>query len=573
MLGRRSPQVGMFQADHLYLEHVGRDSFYGFFASHRGEIFRDDDFAALYCSSNGRNSVPPSLLATALLLQTHDRASDEEATARANFDLRWKVALGVGVEDRPFAKSTLQLFRAQLILHDTMREVFRKSLAFARQTGYLKGRKIKVVLDTSHILGRGAVKDTYNLLADGITELVEVLASHSGDEAEVWAKAKGLARYYGSSIKKDARIRWDDPQARRGFLASIVADADRLLEEARQSLDRTPQGSDEEQRIRSAADLLGRLLLQDVERRPDGAALRDGVAPDRIVSVHDPEMRHGRKSKKRRFDGHKAAVAVDPESQLITAAAVLPGNAPDRDQAMELVKQTEENAQVEVEETVGDCAYGDGETRQAFADAGRELVARVPSGGNRGYYPKEDFAIDLEVMTCCCPAGHVCTTVRRGKQKGRDGRVQARLTFEFEPDVCGHCAVRTLCVAARPGKGRSVSVHPQERLLQEARALQESAGYAPYPKMRQVVEHRLARLVQLGMRKARYFGRQKALFQLLLASTLANLTLVAVSKGLMKRQRTSRSRCSFCDSTLGTVFHTLFARVFARRPHPQGVFG
>jgi Transposase domain (DUF772) len=103
--------------EHPYLDHVRRDSFYGFLASHREALFRDEDFTSLYCSDNGRPSVPPSLLAMALLLQVHDGVSDEEAKARADFDLRWKVALGIGLEERPFAESTLQLFRAHLIIH------------------------------------------------------------------------------------------------------------------------------------------------------------------------------------------------------------------------------------------------------------------------------------------------------------------------------------------------------------------------------------------------------------------------------------------------------------------------
>ena len=82
------------------------------------------------------------------------------------------MALGIEVEDRPFAKSTLQLFRARLILHEKVREVFERSLRFARETGYLKSRRMKVALDTTYILGRGAVKDTYNLLSDGIVKLV-----------------------------------------------------------------------------------------------------------------------------------------------------------------------------------------------------------------------------------------------------------------------------------------------------------------------------------------------------------------------------------------------------------------
>ena len=107
MLGKRSDQKGLWEADRLYLDYVGKDTFYGLLASLRGQLFSDDDFAEIYGPDNGRDSVPPSLLATALLLQTYDKVSDAEAKARADFDIRWKVALGIEIEDRPFAKSTL----------------------------------------------------------------------------------------------------------------------------------------------------------------------------------------------------------------------------------------------------------------------------------------------------------------------------------------------------------------------------------------------------------------------------------------------------------------------------------
>ena len=133
--------------------------------------------------------MPPSLLATALLLQSHDKVSDAEDKARA--DIRWKVALGIEVEDRPFAKSTLQVFRAQLILHDKVREVFESSLRLARESGYLKRRSMKVALDTANILGRGAVKDTYNLLADGVVKLLGALAAVEKAKVKEWARARG----------------------------------------------------------------------------------------------------------------------------------------------------------------------------------------------------------------------------------------------------------------------------------------------------------------------------------------------------------------------------------------------
>ena len=570
MLGKRSAQRGLFEADHLYMDYVGRDSFYGLLASQRGQLFHDEDFAELYCANNGRNSVPPSLVATALLLQTYDGVSDQEAKDRADFDLRWKVALGIGIEERPFAKSTLQLFRAQLILHDKVREVFQKSLVFARKSGYLKKRTMKAALDTTNILGRGAVRDTYNLLADGIVKLVRALASLSKSKAKDWAAAEGLSRYFGTSIKGEAGIDWGDKGQRKTFLGGIVTDADRLLEKTREALADYAEGSTERQRLLEAAELLGQLMLQDIERSADGAVIKQGVSPDRVVSVHDPEMRHGRKSKSHRFDGHKAAVAVDTESQLITAVTVLPGNAYDSDQALELVEQTEENAGVEVEETIGDCAYGDGATRQAFAEAGRKLIARVPQRPNGAYFAKEDFSIDLQAKTCRCPAGQVCSTLApRGRLEDRTGRSHQRWVFQFDPTMCAACPLRSSCVRAGPGKARTISLHPQEALIQQAREFQQSEDYALYRRLRQAAEHRLARLVQLGIRQARYFGRKKTLFQLLMVATVANLTLVATKTGQMRTR--GGHKHLFCSHVLDflIVLATNLALSLARGLAPK----
>ena len=534
MLGERSEQRGLWEADRLYMEHVGRGSFYGVLASLRGKLFRDEEFGALYCVDNGRDSVPPSLLATALLLQTYDGASDAEAKERADFDIRWKVALGVEVEARPFAKSTLQLFRARLILHEKVREVFERSLRFARESGYLKGRRMKVAMDTTFILGRGAVKDTYNLLADGIVQLVRALAEVERTGVREWAVAQGYESYIGSSVKGEACIDWGDKRERAALLSRIVGDAERMLERSRQIQGGLSEDSVERQRIVDASALLGQLLLQDVERGEEGVSLREGVSRDRIVSVHDPEMRHGHKSSSRRFDGHKAAVIVDTDSQLITAVDVLAGNAADNTGALELVEASEENVGVDVDETMGDAAYGDGSTRQAFADAGRTLIAKVPRRPDRPHFPKGDFKIDLESGTCTCPAGNVTRTIApAGKRTDRTGHTYHLKAFRFPAAVCGDCPLRSQCVAGGDGMGRTVRLHPQEAILQQALALQQSPAFAEYRWRRQVVEHRLARLAQLGVRQARYFGRTKTLFQLLMASTVANLTLVAGQVGMM----------------------------------------
>jgi hypothetical protein len=534
MLGKHSQQGSLFEADNQYLDFVGRRGFYGFLASQRGRLFRDEDFAVFYCPDNGRPSVAPSLLANALLLQTYDGVSDEEAKARADYDLRWKVALGIEVDERPFAKSTLQLFRAQLILKEKMREMFVRSLELAKQSGYLKGRRLKVILDTTYILGRGAVRDTYNLLGDGIQQLCRALAAAQGQKLVAWVKAYEFQGYFGSSLKGEAAMDWDDEQARSAFLQRIVADARRLMQLAREKQASLNEKHPVAKRIAIAGELLGQLLEQDVDQADGQAKVKEGVSRDRIVSVSDPEMRHGRKSRAKRFDGHKAAIAVDADSQLITEVEVLPGNAWDATHALELTESSEANTGLEAEETVGDCAYGDGNTRQKFADAGRTLIAKVPDHGRKRSFKKSQFHIDLKAMTCTCPAGHSTgTLIPNGTCLDRNRNRQSGTAFLFAAETCAACPLRLQCFQAKTKRGRTVQLHPQEELLQQARAFQHSPEFLPYRQARQTAEHRLARLVQLGIRQARYFGRKKTTFQLLLAATVANLTLIATQIGQM----------------------------------------
>jgi hypothetical protein len=525
MLGKRGPQRGLFEADTTYLAFVGEDSFYGWLASQRGELFRDEAFAGLYVLDNGRPSVPPSLLATALVLQTYEGVSDEEARRRATFDLRWKVALGIDLDARPFAKSTLQEFRAQLIVHEEQAAIFQASLEAARRRGKFRTtggekRRLKAALDTSNILGRGAVKDTYNLLGDGIVQVARMLAALAGQPLAAWARAHGYGRHVGrTSLKGTTEIDWSDPAQRRQFLQVIVADADRLLEQVRAARRGVEPGNAADRALLEASGLLLRLLVQDIERRDDGTALKEGVAKGRLVSVHDPDMRHGRKSASKRSDGHKAAIVVDTDEPLILAVEVLAGNAPDAEGALELIEQAEANTGCAVEETLGDCAYGGGETRQAFAEAERTLHAKVPHLSNQGRFPKTAFTLDLDAQTATCPAGQTTHDLKLNTMGGGQ--------FHFDPAVCVACPLREQCV--KGSGGRTVALHPQERLLQDARAFQAGPAFAESRRRRQAVEHRIARLVQLGIRQARYFGRTKTAFQVLMAAAVANLTYLAAT--------------------------------------------
>lgn len=515
MMGERSAQEKLFAADHIYLDYVGRDTLYGYLAQHRGQLFRDQDFAKLYCRDNGRPSTPPSLAVTILFLRAYEGVSFVEAIERTKYDLRWKVALGLEMEEVPIQKSALQEFQARLVLHEQSEALLKKSIDEARRAGYLTTRKIRVALDTTPTLGLGAVKDTYNLLADGIEKLACRLAEVADEAIASWADKQGLQRYFGSSLKGEAAIDWDDKTQRDKLLTKIVEDARRLLSLAEKAQQDYPQ---HRQEIQADAALLERLIHQDVEEKPGGGCqVKEGTEKDRLISVHDPEMRHGRKSASKTFNGHKAAVAVDMESQLICAVELLSGNAGDQEKALELVHQTERVMEAEVEETVGDCAYGGGPTRKAFADEGRVLTAKVPASHNGDCFPKTAFEIDLDRMEVRCPAGQIATEYRSAKQS-RAGR------FVFDEATCQSCPLRSQCVR---GQGpRSINIQHEERLQQQARAHNQSEAGKKTLRQRVVVEHRIARLVRLGIRQSRYFGKTKTRFQVVMAAVVANLVLV-----------------------------------------------
>jgi len=528
MLGRRDPQTSIFDGDQRYLGHVGEKTFYAYLAQHRHELFRDDDFADLYRLDWGRPSVAPSLLCTALLLQHYERCSDQEAADRAAYDQRWKVALGTDELERPFAKSTLQLFRAQLQCNDKGRLPFEASIQQAKRAGKLRSEgKMRAALDTTAIWGRGAVKDTYNLLADGVLRVMREVARFRGQPLAKWAAGRDLERFLGSSIKGEAEIDWDDKRARRELLEGLIKDARRVLEMAGRARAQMASGSRDEQRLLAATEVLSQVLVQDVEPGDDGhPQIRQGTSADRICSVHDPEMRHGRKSASTRFDGHKLAIGADVESQLVVAVDVLPGSAKDDEGSLELAQQAELNAGLKLEAALGDCAYGTGPNRQRFAKANLTLLAKVPRVAETGRFVKDDFDIDIEQATCRCPAGQVTTHIVSAGKQIVDGERVPLKAFQFSARQCGPCPLRDRCFS-RNQHGRLVRLNHFEALHREARRWQQSADFGIFREQRQVVEHRLARMVQLGVRQARYFGRDKTLFQALMVAAVANLTLVA----------------------------------------------
>ncbi len=510
-------------------------SIYSFFARERDRLFPDEAFADLFDEHKGRRSVPPSVVATVMVLQRLEGLSDREAVERYCFDNRWRYAAGVGGYDSnswtSFAHTVLVDMRERLRRSERPDRIFEAALGAARDAG-LVGRKR--ALDSTPLYDAVATMDTITLIRSAIRGLLKAADPALEDELR---RAMTSGDDYASAAKP--QIDWDDKDAQADLVDSRAKDAYACLA----YLD----GSELDPSVEEAVRLLATVVGQDLEVDGDGTLrIARKVATDRVISTVDPETRHGHKTQARGFDGYKGHVAVDPDSEIITDTAVTPGNAGDANVAEDLIcdllgddpetavgdagndnaeaPPTEDHATVpegdegdgdEVPTVYGDNAYGTGDFQSRLEDEGIESRCKTqkPNATN-GLFSKERFDVDLEDDTVTCPAG-VTVSIRRHS----DGGGIAKFA-----EACASCALRGQCTKAK--EGRSIVVGPNEAVLSRARARQKHSDWiADYRATRPKVERKIAHLMRRkhGGRRARTRGRVRVAADFKLLAAAVNL--------------------------------------------------
>lgn len=489
------------------LKRTGR--LFVFLRRHRHELFDEGfqrELAQMYSDSpRGMLPLPPAMLAMVTLLQAYEQKSDAAAVEEAVFDLRWQMVLDcMGAEAPPFSQGVLVDFRRRLVAHDMDKRLLRRTVELAEKTGDFGAKQLKIALDSAPLWGAGRVEDTFNLIGHAMAVVVECAAKVLELPVERIIKEAKLVLVGGSSIKARLDIDWDDPAQQAEALQRLLSEVQQLREFVALRLpDATNQPP-----LKQALDLLEQVIGQDLEPDPKGGMrIRNGTARDRRISVSDPDMRHGRKSRSRVINGFKRHVARALDQPLILAVTVRPANEPEH-RAADLLREEIESFG-EVAELHVDRGYLASEWTKALHDTGKRILSKpwVPRNGER--FTKTDFRIDLAAQNVRCPAG-TDAPIRGGKA-------------EFSAARCAVCHLRERCTNAKPGRGRSIAIHPQEALLINLRELKATSAGRAELRQRTAIEHTLAHVCRRQGPKARYLGERMNVFDLRRIASVENL--------------------------------------------------
>jgi hypothetical protein len=558
-LGRTPRQADLFRSTVGFCEpRVAPDSIYGLLHRECERLFPDEMFADLF-TDVGRRSVPPMIVAVVMVLQRIEGCSDREAVDRFCFDARWKYAAGGLDFDYPgFVHTVLVDMRARLAASTAPNRIFGAVLEVAGAAGLVGRRR---VLDSTPIYDSVATMDTVTLVRSAIRGLLR--AADAGLERALRAV---LTREDDYAAAGKPVCDYDDPAARSEMVDALARDGAALLA--------VLDGRELGEAVDQAGALLATVLGQDLDRDEAGVfRIARRVARDRVISTVDPEARHGHKTAARGFDGYKGHIGVDPDSEIITATVVGPGNAGDAAAAEELIgdlldEPTTTAAEIDTTAAVGgavaavaalagvavvvaataavvaaavddaavddaavdaaadracvygDNAYGTGEFQDRLDRAGIESKCKTqPPVAAGGRFAKDRFDIDLDADTVRCPAGNTTPIVR-----DRNGAGTA--TFGT---VCAGCPLREQCTTARAGRTISVGVH--EGALAAARARQRQPDWiTDYRATRPKVERKFGHLMRRkhGGRRARVRGTTKIAADFALLATAVNLARLAV---------------------------------------------
>jgi len=457
------------------------------------------------------------MMAMATILQEYTGASDAEVVELTVMDKRWQLVLGRLDEQTPaFSQGAFWHFRERLIRYDLDQRLLERTREVAKSCGGFDWKalpkKLRVAMDSSPLEGAGRVEDTLNLLGHAAKKIIVCAASMLDSSYEEVAQQAGIPLLLSDSIKSGLDLEWDKPNAVQHGLNELCSQLDSMRSWLQDKLGEELNAAS----LRSHLDTLAAIEEQDTEpdpTTPGGRKLRRGTAKDRRISIEDKDMRHGRKTAKKRFDGFKRHLAVDLDTGLILACALAAANDPEQKAGAELMGQIQDQGMA-IDELFIDRGY----ISSPIISEVREVICRPwKMQNNNELFVKTDFNINVRDKLITCPAGQT--------QPFEFGQV-----VKFDASLCDACPLRSQCTAAKPGRGRTVRIANDEKLQKRLRRQAATAQGRQKLRERVMVEHKLAHISQRQGRRALYFGIRKNLFDLRRAAVVQNLEAIQLSR-------------------------------------------
>jgi Transposase DDE domain len=298
-------------------------------------------------------------------------------------------------------------------------------------------KTLRVGVDSRPLEGAGRVEDTINLLGHAGRKIAESAALVLGTDVEEVCQQANAPLLMASSIKAGLDIDWSVPDAKDDSLNRLCRQLDRLMAWVSKHASACGDAP-----LTRYIEVLNQVRTQDLEpREKGGLQIRRGVAADRRISIEDADMRHGRKSKSKRFNGYKQHIGTDLDTELVVACAVTPANRPEEEATADL---QEDMARQDLfpEVLLIDRAYINSDLTADVLASGGNVVSRPWRGASvkAGMFGKRDFEINVRDGTITCPAGEV--------ERFEPGDV-----VHFDPEACGPCKLRPRCTQAATGRG------------------------------------------------------------------------------------------------------------------------
>jgi Transposase DDE domain/Transposase domain (DUF772) len=509
------PPVECSRLEREVIKRVKRARLFVWLREHRHELLDEGfqlELAAMYQDKPvGQPPVPPAQLALATILQAYTGASDDEVIEACVMDRRWQLVLDcMDHATAPFSKATLGVFRARLIAHGLDRRLVERTVAlYGQLTGRVAGGKLRAALDSSPLWGAGRVEDTINLLGHALRKVVGVLARQQGwglaEGTRVLAERAGVPELAASSLKAALDLDWDDPAALQHALGMVLAAVGRVEGLAAEL------GGAADPAVAGGLAAARQVRDQDTVVGADGVVrIRQGVARDRRISIEDAQMRHGRKTKSVRIDGYKRHVLTDLDTELVPAVGVTPANVPEAEVA-DQIKADLDAQDLTLGELGIDRAYLSSSLVQD-RDPDLAIFCKAFPVRNGPRFAKPAFHLDFDQGLLTCPNNISVPFVPGGK-------------VQFPAGACQACPLQAQCTTST--RGRSVQIHPDERLLAELRAAQQTPLGRAKLRERVKVEHTLAHIGRWQGRRGRYLGQRKNLFDLRRVAVVHNLHVIA----------------------------------------------